>query len=240
MQWIGTLLCKTGNVTFTLTNSCIEIIMCLCLSFLSRAFHWSHDTLLSWIEKPCVRSFLTHADLRTSAFVVYISKYTLFVSLLKCWIHLNQISSSAIMFLSCATRQIENVGLISCVHSLRIFPGLFSASFFFFFLWKQLLVVEQTSLGVSDLALFEVVPRELRMLIVVFSSFCRTERDHLTLSVCILWRALWSTLWGLSRIPWKVCSHTTYCQKGDRVFLFELKKTWCLLGHKYFVATEML
>lgn len=35
----STLLCKTGNVTFTLTNSCIEITVCLCLSFLSRLFH---------------------------------------------------------------------------------------------------------------------------------------------------------------------------------------------------------
>lgn len=121
------------------------------------------------------------------------------------------------MFLSCATWQNENVGLISCVHSLRISPGLFSA--FLFFL-KQLLVAEQTPLGPSDLALFEVVPQELRTLIVVFSSFCRRERDPLIVSVCSLWRILWLTLWGLSRIPWKVGSHTTYCQKGNRV-LFE-------------------
>lgn len=144
------------------------------------------------------------------------------------------------MFFSCATRQNENVGLISCVHSLRISLGLFSAflSLFFFF-FKQLLVVEWAPLGLSDLALFEVVPQKLRVLIVVFS-FCRRERDPLIVSVCILWRTLWLTLWGLSRTPWKVCSHTTYCQKGDRVLLFELKKTWCLLGHKYFVATKIL
>lgn len=92
------------------------------------------------------------------------------------------------MFFSCATRQNENVGLISCVHSLRISLGLFSA-FLSSFFFKQLLVVEQAPLGLSDLALFEVVPQELRTLIVVFF-FCRRERDPLIVSVCILWRTL--------------------------------------------------
>lgn len=93
-------------------------------------------------------------------------------------------------------------------------PTLAFPTYFVIYLFLFSYLAEQTSLDFSYHVLFEVVTQELRTFIVDFSSFSRRERDPLIVSVCILWRTPWLTLWGLSRIPWKVCSHTNHCKGG--------------------------
>lgn len=137
------------------------------------------------------------------------------------------------MFLSCATRQNENVGLISCVHSLRISLGLFCFSFFKTavggcadsFSSLRSCVVWGGATGIEDIncCLLLFLQERTRS----FDSFSMHSLEN---SLIDIMRAEQDSLKG----------SFTYCRKGDCVLLFQLKKTQCLLGHKYFVATEIL